>query len=229
MAQLFSFIRLFIPFIFYLLFLVCDIHDPAEQPLLLLFRSSELPLNLIALAIKLGDAFSVLLQLRALVLQLVKQLGHRCVSCVAVAWCRRYRSNHAGKTVGNGHIMRPQQLLEHGQPRPGLCQRMVTLLEQQLQLLSRSLMVHLDNVLDLLGSLSETQGAQSFLLVEVGWRARDDQGSFGIASERFLQHAGELRVAIWHVCILLVSECIDDVAQGGERPVYILRLIQSLS
>lgn len=45
---------------------------------------------------------------------------------------------------------------------------------------------------------------------------------------QYLQHPGELRVPIGYVRLLFVREGVDHLAQGRERLVYRLRLVQHL-
>ena len=49
---------------------------------------------------------------------------------------------------------------------------------------------------------------------------------FGVASERVLEEAGQLRVAVGHVRALAVGQRRDDVAQRRQAPVDLRRLAQ---
>mmetsp|Transcript_94804 Transcript_94804/g.274119 ORF Transcript_94804/g.274119 Transcript_94804/m.274119 type:complete len:221 (-) Transcript_94804:614-1276(-) len=90
-------------------------------------------------------------------------------------------------------------------------------------------MVYLDDILDHLRTLAEAQCADGFLLVEVRWRASDDQRCLRIAAKRLLKHTSELGVPVWHVGVLLVRQGVDHIAQRGQGTIDVLGLIEPLA
>ena len=57
-------------------------------------------------------------------------------------------------------------------------------------------------VLDLLGSVAESQSGNGLVAVPRAHRAADDEGGAGVSSKRVLQQARQFRVAIWNVHFL---------------------------
>jgi len=87
------------------------------------------------------------------------------------------------------------------------------LLVLSLPLLRGQLLVDNDHVRDSLSPLAELQRRLGLGLVVAGRRAADDDCGAGVSSERLLEDAGELGVAIGHVG-LGVGQCRDNVGQG---------------
>mmetsp|Transcript_29973 Transcript_29973/g.88968 ORF Transcript_29973/g.88968 Transcript_29973/m.88968 type:complete len:392 (-) Transcript_29973:193-1368(-) len=141
----------------------------------------------------------------------------------------RGKAADARHVLGQLDAMGLQELLVRRQPSSLLLDDQFLLLQRELQLLGRPLVVDLHHVLDHLRTLAEPQGADRLLLVEVGRRARDDEGRLGVAAERLLQHPRELRVAVRHMGGLLVRQRVDDVAKRREGTVDVLGLVQPLA
>lgn len=88
------------------------------------------------------------------------------------------------------------------------------LLISALPLLGRKLLIHGHRVLDGLGSPAKVQRRFGLGLIVRGRGAADDDGGAGIASQRLLQDARQLRVSVRNVRLVAVGECRDHVAKG---------------
>ena len=103
------------------------------------------------------------------------------------------------------------------------------LFEERLILRDGHLLVDLRLILDLLGSLTETEGGDSLCLVEDRGAASDDEAGLRVTSQRFLQDAGELRISIGDMTRLAIGQGVNDQSKGGERLVNALGLLEYLA
>ena len=105
----------------------------------------------------------------------------------------------------------------------------LSLTQKGLKLSYCQFLVYFGCVFDLFGTYTKTQSRNRLGKVADVWRGRDDQGCFGVTSQRLLKNSGQFAVSVRNMRWFSISQCVNYLSQSTQRSVDLLGLIKHLT